>query len=58
MLNNYAMMTISTIAELPKDAADAAELLLEKSVDPSNRAFHCANELQVISKNPVKILQG
>lgn len=44
--------------ELPKDAADAAELLLEKSVDPSNRAFPCANELQLISKNPVKILQG
>ena len=44
--------------ELPSTAEAAAELLMQKDVDPSSRAFHCANELQVISKNPVKILQG
>jgi len=44
--------------ELPGDAAAASALLLDKSVDPSNRAYHCANELQVISRNPVKVLQG
>jgi len=44
--------------DLPATDEDAANLLLSKDVDSSNRAFHCANELQVISKNPVKILQG
>jgi len=43
--------------DLPKDNVEAAELL-QKTGDPSNRAYQCANELQVISRNPVKILQG
>jgi len=44
--------------ELPSSPEDAAKLLLQKDVEPSSRAFHCANELQIISKNPVKVLQG
>lgn len=52
--NNVVVYDGST-SELP---GNPAEFLINEDVDASNRAFHCASEIQILSKNPVKILQG